>query len=36
MAKTTPQVIAAGKAGGTQMVNKSSDLSIRFGILVPI
>ena len=35
MEKTTPQVIAAGNAGGTQIVNKSRALSTKIGNFVP-
>ena len=35
MAKATPTDIAAGRAGGTVMVIKSNDLSIRSSVSVP-
>jgi len=35
MAKTTPQVIAAGKAGGTVIVIRFSELSIKLAVDVP-
>ena len=35
MAKATPTDIAAGRAGGTVIVIKSSDLSIRSAVVVP-
>ena len=35
MANATPTDIDAGRAGGTVMVIRSSDLSINFGTVVP-
>lgn len=35
IAKATPTDIAAGKAGGTVMVIKSSDLSMSYCVSVP-
>ena len=35
MAKATPTVIVAGRAGGTVTVIKSRDLSISFSVVVP-
>jgi len=36
MAKATPAVMVAGRAGGTVTVRRSRDLSISFSVVVPI